>query len=215
MGRTPGNTKDTLINTARELIWGSSYNAVSVDEICKKAGVQKGSFYHYFKSKAHLAIEAMETCKEETRSAYNDIFSPTRSPIERFQLMVQHILDQQREISKDLGHVCGCPFATLGSELASQDPDIHDTIQNAITQKSAYYESALRDMVAAGMIDAETNITLKANDIFSFIVGQLMMARIKNDLSFLENGLETSLFDLIGLNEATKIETKNNKKLTN
>lgn len=56
MGRAPTNTKTKLIETATDLIWRDSYGSVSVDDICAQTGVKKGSFYHYFPSKAHLAL---------------------------------------------------------------------------------------------------------------------------------------------------------------
>lgn len=199
MGRAPTDTKQKLIDTARELIWGESYNAISVDEICKKSDVKKGSFYHYFPSKAHLALETMDACMEETKLKYDDIFSPTRPPLERFKLMARHVIEQQKEISEDLGHVCGCPFATLGSELAAQDKEIGEKISNICAKKSAYYESALRDLVAEGTIASDTDVEVRANEIFAFIIGQLIMARIKNDLSFVEKNLECALLNLIGI----------------
>ncbi len=199
MTKATVNTRDKLIQTATELIWSESYNAVSVDEICKKAGVKKGSFYHYFKSKSHLAMETMSSCMEETKLKYDDIFSPTRPPIERFRGMVAYVIGQQKEISEQLGHVCGCPFATLGSELAGQDNEIAKTVTEICAKKTAYYESALRDLRAQGLIGKHIDISGKANQIFSFIIGQLIMARINNDLAFMENNLEAALFDLIGV----------------
>lgn len=208
MGRAPTDTKQKLIDTARDLIWSESYNAVSVDEICKRADVKKGSFYHYFSSKSHLAMETMDSCMQETKSQYDDIFSPTRSPLERFSLMARHVISQQKEISAQLGHVCGCPFATLGSELAAQDAEIGEKINNICSKKSAYYESALRDLVAEGQVDTALNVEIKAKEIFSFIIGQLIMARINNDISFLENNLERAIFDLIGVKTSVKAAGK-------
>lgn len=199
MGRSPTDTRQKLIETATDLIWSESYNAVSVDEICKKAGVKKGSFYHFFPSKAHLALETMDSCMQETKIHYDDIFSSTRPPLERFQRMVAYTIDQQKEISAQLGHVCGCPFATLGSELAAQDDGIGKKITDICAKKTAYYQSALRDLIAEGVINPHMDVAVKANEIFSFIIGQLIMARINNDLNFMENNLERALFDLIGV----------------
>ncbi len=204
------DTKSKLINTAIELIWRDSYNAVSVDEICKKADVKKGSFYHYFPSKAHLALETMDSCMQEIKIHYDDIFSPTRDPVDRFSLMICYVIDQQKKILKELGHVCGCPIATLGSELAAQDATIGTKITGICKKKTAYYESALRDLVAAGIIGADTNVAVKADEIFAFIIGQLIMARINNDLGFIEHNLERGLFDLIGI----KKQNRKSEKLT-
>ncbi len=199
MGRAPTDTKQKLMETATELIWSESYNSVSVDGICKKSGVKKGSFYHYFPSKAHLALEVMDACMEETKEQYDDFFSPTRPPLERFQMMASYIIDQQKEIYEQLGHVCGCPFATLGSEMAVQDKEVGEKIINICAKKKTYYESALRELITEGVICEDTDTNAKAKEIFALVVGHLIMARISNDLTFLENNLERSLFDLIGI----------------
>ena len=49
-----------MINAISELIWVGSYGSTSVDDICEKAAVKKGSFYYFFESKADLAIAAIE-----------------------------------------------------------------------------------------------------------------------------------------------------------
>ncbi len=199
MGRSPTNTKHKLIETATDLIWRDSYGSVSVDEICTKAKVQKGSFYHYFPSKAHLALATMDWCMQKTKEQYDAIFNSTRAPRERFSLMVDALYQQQLDIQKQLGRVCGCPFATLGSELAAQDKEMAEKIVGICEKKIAYYEEALRDCVLCNEISSSINIKQKAEEIFAFIMGQLIMARIKNDLSFIEHHLKDALYDLIGM----------------
>lgn len=204
MGRAPTDTKEKLIDTARELILRDSYGAVSVDEICSRAGVHKGSFYHYFPSKADLALATMENCMQEAKAQYDDIFSQARPPLERFEMMVEHIYEQQEQIRQERGCVYGCPFATLGSELAAQDEKIGKKITDICTKNTSYYESGLRDLAAEGLIDANTDIKTKAQDIYALIFGHLIMARINNDLSFIKNHLKDSLFALIGVPAQSK-----------
>ncbi len=201
MARAPNETREKLIKTARELIWRNSYNAVSVDEICASVDVKKGSFYHFFPSKAHLALETMEACTSEMKNKYDDIFSPTRPPLARFEMVVDFLITQQKEAFAELGHVCGCPFMTLGSELAAQDPAIGQKVSEIFKKKISYYESALHDLIRRDEIPNTTDVSLKAEEIFAFIVGQLMTARIKNDLGFIEKEMKRALFDLIGVSK--------------
>ena len=59
MGRT-STAKDRLIESMIELIWTGSYGSTSVDQICERAGVKKGSFYHFFESKTALAVTSID-----------------------------------------------------------------------------------------------------------------------------------------------------------
>lgn len=212
MGRSATNTREKLIDTAKDLIWRDSYNAVSVDDICKKADVQKGSFYHYFPSKAHLALETMDACMSETLSIYNDIFSPVRPAKERFERMIDHVIAKQKEAEKELGRVGGCPYATLGSELAAQDEEMGVKITDICQKKKTFYESALRDLKTDGLIDPGVDVVQKANEIFALILGQLIMARIQNDLTNLEQNLQRAVFDLIGLKNKHLTDQSNLKR---
>jgi len=36
------------------------YGVVTIDDICQRAGVKKGSFYYFFESKSALAVAALE-----------------------------------------------------------------------------------------------------------------------------------------------------------
>ena len=58
-------TKHRIYNTARELITNEGYDKVTVDEICRTAGISKGLFYHYFSSKDEIiVIEGYTECDE-------------------------------------------------------------------------------------------------------------------------------------------------------
>jgi TetR/AcrR family transcriptional repressor of nem operon len=47
MGRV-SDAKERLMEAVRELIWTGSYGSTTIDQICEKAGVKKGSFYYFF-----------------------------------------------------------------------------------------------------------------------------------------------------------------------
>ena len=50
--------KQRIINAALSEIRAKGYSATTVDDLCEKAGVTKGAFFHHFKSKEDLAVNA-------------------------------------------------------------------------------------------------------------------------------------------------------------
>jgi TetR/AcrR family transcriptional regulator, transcriptional repressor for nem operon len=69
-----------LVNFAEK-----GYAATTVDEICAKAGVTKGAFFHHFPSKQSLAIAAVNNWAEkwaesDSAASYQNI----RDPLDRF-----------------------------------------------------------------------------------------------------------------------------------
>jgi len=50
-------TKKKLFHSAAKLIDKHGYNNVTIEDICKKAGVSVGAFYHYYNSKTDIIVE--------------------------------------------------------------------------------------------------------------------------------------------------------------
>lgn len=55
-------TRARIYEAAWQLIGSEGFDKVSVDRICERASVAKGSFYHHFKSKADLIVEGYSLC---------------------------------------------------------------------------------------------------------------------------------------------------------
>jgi AcrR family transcriptional regulator len=51
------NTKEKILFNAFKLFLKKGFTDVSINDIIKKAGISKGGFFHYFKSKDHLLRE--------------------------------------------------------------------------------------------------------------------------------------------------------------
>src|SRR3970040_3150234 len=53
-------TRSRILESAVKLFSNRGYNAASVDDICKDAGISKGAFYHHFKSKQALFLALLD-----------------------------------------------------------------------------------------------------------------------------------------------------------
>lgn len=193
------DTRVRLIQTMLNLIWSSSYNAVSVEDICKAAGAKKGSFYYFFPSKAALVHAVFQNEWEQCGAEMDDIFSPRRPALERFQLLGQAIIEEQIEKFAEFGYYCGCPFATVGSELATQDEAMRSQIEEIFSSHTRYIASALRDGIAEGVLPADMDVESKAKEIDNFLLGTLLVVRIRNSLEPLEQAFSTSIYHLLGV----------------
>lgn len=187
------------MDSALKLIWGHSYGATSVDAICERAGVKKGSFYYFFKSKSELAVAALDADWNKQRQQLDAIFSATVPPLERFERYFDYGYERLAAIKKECGAVLGCPLYALGSEVCTQDAALRDKIQEILARKGAYLESAIRDAHAEGLIEAP-DAKAKAKTLFLFIQGALTQARIQNNLEVVRDIYRGAL-DLLGAAE--------------
>ena len=186
-----------------DLIWSGSYGSTTIDDICEKAGVKKGSFYYFFDSKAELAAEAVDANWQNRRSEFDGIFSATVPPLERLEKYCDFTYKIQSEIKVKYGRVLGCPQASLGSEICTQEDALQKKIQQIMDQKRKYIESAIRDADAAGMIHAP-DPAAKARMIFAYYEGLLTQARIQNDVEVLRE-IASGMFAMLGVKEKTVV----------
>jgi TetR/AcrR family transcriptional repressor of nem operon len=199
MGRV-SDAKERLMDAVLELIWSGSYGSTTIDQICEKAGVKKGSFYYFFDSKSELAVEAFEACWQARRIELNAIFSPTVPPLERLQKFCDFTYQFQRKIKVEYGKVLGCPQVSLGSEVCTQEKGLQQKIQGIMDQKCKYLESAIRDAHAAKLIHAP-DASIKARMLLAYYEGLLTQARIHNDVNVLRETAD-GMFAILGVKEA-------------
>lgn len=75
------DTKSRILDVAVGELLAKGFEATRVDEICARAGVAKGGFFHHFKSKEDLAIAAAAHFAERAdqmfaAAAYHDEAAP-------------------------------------------------------------------------------------------------------------------------------------------
>jgi TetR/AcrR family transcriptional regulator, transcriptional repressor for nem operon len=200
MPRPDNGTRQKLIDTAKDLIWTSSYGAVSVDDICKAAGVKKGSFYHYFPSKQDLAIVALEEYQDyKLNVILGPIFNSDRTFSEKIDALANAILEDSRKYRDRLGIVCGCPIAAMGSEMISPEEQvIHDKVLGMFEMTKGIMHAELRRAVEGKAI-APVDPEEKTAEMHDFITGLMIMARINNSLDGLERDLKGGMRRIMGL----------------
>lgn len=206
MGRT-SDANERLMDAALDLIWEESYGAVTIDDICKRADVKKGSFYYFFSSKSELAVAALERMwQEESKPKMDGLFSPSIDPLTRIRTYLASMYDFQAEIKRKHGKVLGCPVMSVGSETCTCDEEaaVGNKIRELFTRKRRYYESAIRDAIAEGSIEAGDPAE-KATAVAGLIEGILTQARILNEPEVLRS-LPDLAMRILGAKQTT--ETK-------
>jgi TetR/AcrR family transcriptional repressor of nem operon len=195
MGRT-SDAMQRLRDAAYDLIWEHSYGAVTIEAICERAGVKKGSFYYFFDSKSDLAVAAIDAWWVERRALVEEMFHPDVPPLERLRRYVDFVARRQIESYETSGQVLGCPLFTLGSEICTQDEQIRSRIHEILACFGRYVEQAIREAQVAGEVEGK-NAELKARAFVAYYAGILTQCRIENNVEPMRS-LASDAFELIG-----------------
>jgi TetR/AcrR family transcriptional repressor of nem operon len=185
-------THDKILDAAINLLWQNSYGSVSVDDICKAAKVQKGSFYHYFPSKIDVVIESFEKLWQDNTPILDHIFSASVPPLERLGHYCDFAYLKQKDMSEKLGKVLGCPYVTCGSELSTLEERVRHKMDEIFCRSALYFETLLRDAQATGMTSI-SDPEIGAQKMLSYIAGVMYQAKLKNDVEIIKRDLKAGL----------------------
>src|SRR5512145_654480 len=121
MGRS-SDARERLIESAAVLWHTRSYADVGVSEICEHAGVQKGSFYHFFASKRDLALAVIDDNWERNGvGMMAPILTGPLPPLQRFAQLFERGMEEQLLLKEATGATVGCSFGNLAVELSTVD----------------------------------------------------------------------------------------------
>lgn len=192
MGRT-SDADQRLMDAALELIWSQSYGAVTIDDICKQAAVKKGSFYYFFDSKEQLAVAALERLwNEDWKPRMDATFSPSVDALERLKTYLNGLYIRATETKVRAGRVLGCPVASVGSEMGTQECSICGKTREILARKRRYLESAIREAITDGSLEPGDPVK-RTLLLTSFVEGLMLQARMLNQPEILKDVVEMGL----------------------
>ena len=94
------------------------FGATSVDDVCQKAGVTKGCFFHYFDSKDALGQALIEKWSGTREEVHQALFGNDKDPLKR----VYHYIESYAQMARQGALGKGCLLGTFSSELADVAP---------------------------------------------------------------------------------------------
>jgi TetR/AcrR family transcriptional repressor of nem operon len=189
------DARDRLMNAAMDLIWKHSYGS-SVRAPSARRQMREGQLLPASQSSLGWPSRRPEADWQRKKARMDEIFSASVPPLGRLRDYFKHVYEGQTKRHGECGSVLGCPYCTLGCEIGTQDRAIGDQVHKILDRNARYFESAIRDAHAQGLISAP-DAKAKARMLVAFFQGCLAQARIENDIKPLR-GLAASALELLG-----------------
>jgi hypothetical protein len=97
---------------------------------------------------------------------------------------------------ENIGKMPGCPYSLVGAELSLIDETMRQQVETMFGGIVRFIEQALRDAQYEGSIDPSIDPQTMAEDLYSFILGLLLQAKVRNDANLLHR-LEPTIMAMI------------------
>ena len=173
--RENADTKAHLIRVGLETLTEFGFSATGLDTILKKAGVPKGSFYHYFKSKEAFGIALV--------NAYDDYFitklkkyltDSNTPPLERLIHFTQSaIMGMQKYQYKR-----GCLVGNLNQELNHLSDEFKIRLLQSYVAWQQQVEQCLNEAQQQGTIAKTVDTHLMSEYFWIGWEGAVMRAKL-------------------------------------
>lgn len=168
-------SKETFLNVANDLMLTQGYEATALDEICEKAGLTKGSFFHYFKSKEDLAKALLTRKCSSYQKTKEELYGP--DPLKR----VYGQINMAIEMSKNPAITKGCLKGMLAQEMSDTHPEIRRICRDYFNNMAESLGLDLRAAKAKYAPKASFDPLSLAKHFVAILQGSLILVKTYQD----------------------------------
>lgn len=146
-------TKAELLRSGMEILTEKGYSATGIDEILRRVGVPKGSFYHYFGSKDTFGLELIQNYENYFKRKLNTfLLDEAIAPLNRLEAFMNYAIEGMARYEFKRG----CLVGNLGQEMGALPEEFRAKLQSVfhewqLTVERCLQEAQLKGEVSSGI----------------------------------------------------------------
>ncbi|MFK0386166.1 TetR/AcrR family transcriptional regulator [Agrobacterium sp. NPDC090273] len=172
------STRPSLLEAAFSVIRTKGYTATTVDDVCAKADLSKGAFFHHFSSKEEMAVAAADHWSHITGAVFEA--APYHSAADPLDRLLAYIEFRKHLIAGELPDFT-CFVGTMAQEVYETSTPIRQACWNSIAGHAdtlvTDIKAAMAEHRAIGSFTAES----LALHIQAAIQGSFILAKASGD----------------------------------
>ncbi len=184
-------TRERILQAAAELVAAKGAAAMSLDDVCARAGASRSQLYHYFEDRDDLVRTVIDATTNMVIDIQGDLLSDLDSwtGIGRwFDALVELQVHRQAR--------GGCPIGSLVGQLAERDPGARAAIAAGLDRWEAHLRDGLVRMKALGKLRHDADPSALATATMASIQGGLLLTQVRRDAGQLRIALDAARANL-------------------
>ena len=171
------DTRTLLIEEGLKVLLTRGCDGVGLAEILDAAGVFKGSFYHFFRSKEDFVGAVLDAYEQQSIALCRSILGAvTRSPIARLRAYFDE-LERVHGAEKPFG---GCLCGVLAQTAANRTPARRARLAAVFATWDAEFEGVLMEAQAVGEVDPGLDPKAVAAFLIEAYQGALIRMKVED-----------------------------------
>ena len=173
------STRDEIVRKGAALIHARGYKATGIQEILNAAGIPKGSFYFYFKSKDDFCASVIDYFATSISETFKTHLQDGRlPPLKRLDKLV----DFFETVYNNFGAKLGCPIGNLSLELADANEALRKQLESAVEGVISQIESCISEAQKNRQLPEGLNTADTARFIFHGLEGALLHMKVAKSI---------------------------------
>lgn len=173
-----GANKERILDAGLNLLYAKGYNATGIQDIADAAGVPKGSFYNYFKSKEDFAAEVIGYYTNQTvLFLERHLNQGNLSPLIRMRQM----LEQWANTMFTQKQGCGCLVGNLTQEMGNHSDKIQLAAKEDFARLEGRFIACLQEAQEQGEIAPEQDMRKLGTFIYNGWQGALVRSKAEGN----------------------------------
>lgn len=182
IGKT-ADTRQQILDVAREIILGKGFAAVGINEILAAAGVPKGSFYHYFKSKEQFGNAMLEDYFAQYMVMLEDRLGNTTLPVSEKLLGYFHYWLESQSSDATEGK---CLIVKLSAEVTDLSESMRMTLKNGTDRIVERLAQTVELGIANGEFPASLHASSVTHELYYLWLGATLLTKVHRNREALE-----------------------------
>lgn len=167
--------KRNILREGSRLIHAKGFNNTGIQEILSAAGIPKGSFYFYFKSKDDFGLELVDYYWEFIEAMGETYLKDrARPPLER----LERFMEAYQVMFENMGLRCGCPIGNLMQEMSDLSEPFREKLGNVYERMHRNIEELLLEARERGDLPAGLEPMKTAQFILDSWEGAIMHMKL-------------------------------------
>jgi AcrR family transcriptional regulator len=167
-------TRKMIVERSAEVFNTRGYFGTSMSDLVRKTGLEKGSIYNHFSSKEQLALETFDFSAELVLGRLEEALDGEGRVMERLVSAVE----MHRTLAEDRPIQGGCPILNTAIEADDAQPALREKVQQAMDRWQDLIVRTVREGIANGELDPDTDPEALATVVISTIEGAVMMSKL-------------------------------------
>jgi TetR/AcrR family transcriptional repressor of nem operon len=178
MTETRHESKTRLLDAALRVIRTKGYTATRIEDVCEAAELTKGSFFHHFKSKEELALEAAAYWDTVTGGLF--VGAPYHGLPTALDRLLAYVEFRKAILQGELPDFT-CLVGTMVQEVYGTQPAIREACERSISGHAATLEADIAEAMRDHGLDAEWTAESLALHTQAVIQGAFILAKAKGN----------------------------------